>query len=336
MIRVAVDAMTAEKGVQEVVHGAIRALKEFPDLQVLLAGDPGVITPFLKKQNFGDRLVIVPATQVIGMDEEPGAAYKAKKDASVSVATRLIAEGRADAVTSPGNTGASLAAATFILGRIKGLRRPAIMALFPASHGSTALLDCGAWVDCKPEALVQWGLMGSVYMKEILGVENPRVGLLSIGEEESKGNTQVHETFPQMKNAAFNFIGNVEGRDLFNGRCDVCVCDGFVGNIVLKTAEGLGKMLMNSLKESFQNGSAFEKIGGLLAKPSFNRVRRRVSAEEAGGSVLLGVNGIFVITHGSANRVMMKNAIRVCYENARQDILRKITAVIDSREDLAQ
>jgi len=330
MIRVAVDAMTAEKGVHEVVHGAVRALKEYPDLKVLLVDDPAAMAPYLKKQDFGERLEIVPATQMIGMDEEPGAAFKAKKDASVSVTARLIKQGRADAATSPGNTGASLAAATLTLGRIKGLRRPAIMILMPSIHGCCALLDSGALVDCKSEDLVQWALMGSLYMSEVMGVKNPKVGLLSIGEEESKGNAQVFEATPLMKAAPFNFIGNVEGRDLFNGRCDVAVCDGFVGNIFLKAVEGIAKMIMNGIKESFKKGSFLEKIGGLLSKPTFNRFRKATSAEEQGGGPLLGLNGIFIITHGGATRVMIKNAIRVCYENVKHDMVRKMTAVIDA------
>lgn len=330
LVRVAVDAMTAEKGVQEVVHGAVRALKEYADLKVLLVGDPAAIQLHLKKHKFGDRLEIVPAMQVIGMDEEPGAAFKAKKDASVSVTARLIKQGRADAATSPGNTGASLAAATFTLGRIRGLRRPAIMILMPSSHGWCALLDSGALVDCKSVDLVQWALMGSLYMGEVMGVSNPRVGLLSIGEEEGKGNAQVFEAFPLMKAAPFNFIGNVEGRDIFNGRCDVAICDGFVGNIVLKTAEGISKMIMSGIKESFQKGSWFEKIGGLLSKPTFNRFRQKTSAEEQGGGPLMGLNGIFIITHGSATRVMIKNAIRVCYANVKHDMVRKMTEVIVS------
>jgi glycerol-3-phosphate acyltransferase PlsX len=330
MIRVAVDAMTAEKGVQEVVHGAVRALKEYPDLKVLLVGDPAAIQSYLKKQDFGERLEIVPAMEMIGMDDEPGAAFKSKKDASVTVAARLIKDGRADAATSPGNTGASLAAATFVLGRIRGLRRPAIMILMPSSHGWTALLDSGAVVDCKIEDLVQWALMGSLYMREVMGVANPRVGLLSIGEEESKGNAQVLEALPLMKAAPFNFIGNVEGRDIFNGHCDVAVCDGFVGNIVLKTAEGIAKMIMNGIKESFQKGSPLEKVGGLLSKPTFNRFKKRTSADEQGGGPLLGVNGIFIITHGGAGRVMIKNAIRVCYENVKQDMVNKLCAVIEA------
>jgi glycerol-3-phosphate acyltransferase PlsX len=330
MIKVAVDAMTAEKGVQEVVHGAVRALKEYPDLKVLMVGEPAAIQQHLKKQAFGERLEIVPASEVIGMDEEPGAAFKSKKDASVSVAARLVKEGRADAATSPGNTGASLAAATFILGRIKGLRRPAIMTLMPSSHGWTALLDSGAVVDCKSEDLVQWALMGSLYMGEVMGVPKPRVGLLSIGEEETKGNAQVFEAMPLLKAAPFNFIGNVEGRDLFNGNCDVAVCDGFVGNIVLKTAEGISKMIMGGIKESFQKGSPIEKIGALLSKPTFNRFRKKVSPDEQGGGPLLGVNGIFIITHGAASRVMIKNAVRLCYENVRHDMVKKLAAVIEA------
>jgi glycerol-3-phosphate acyltransferase PlsX len=330
MIRVAVDAMTAEKGVQELVHGVVRALKEFSDLKVLLVGDPSVIQPCLKSPDFNSRLEIVPATEVIGMDEEPGAAFKSKKDASVSVAARLVKEGKAEAAVSPGNTGASLAAATFILGRIKGLRRPAILTMMPSSHGWTALMDSGAVVDCKSEDLVQWALMGSLYMHEIMEIAEPRVGLLSIGEEEGKGNAQIQEATPLMKAAPFRYVGNVEGRDLFNGRCDVAVCDGFVGNIVLKTAEGIAKMIMNGLKESFQKGSWFEKFGALLSKPTFNRFRSRTSADEQGGGPLLGVNGIFIITHGTASRVMVKNAVRVCYENARRGIVEKLAAVIEA------
>jgi glycerol-3-phosphate acyltransferase PlsX len=339
LIRVAVDAMSAEKGVQEVVHGSMRALKDYPDLQVLLVGNPEMLQPHLeklKRQPVSKRLEIVPAREVIGMDEEPGAAFKSKKDASVSVATRLVADGKADAATSAGNTGASLAAASLILGRIKGLRRPAIMTLLPSSHGSTALLDSGAVVDCKPSDMVQWGLMGSVYMKEILGIEKPRVGLLSIGEEEGKGNAFVHESFPLMKKAPFQFIGNIEGRDFFNGHCDVGVCDGFVGNIVLKTAEGLGKMVMGGIKEAYQKGSPITKLGGLLSRAAFSRVRKQVSADEHGGAVLLGVNGIFIITHGAANRIMMKNAIRVCYENARHGILKKMTDVIHANPEAGE
>lgn len=330
MIRVAVDAMTAEKGVQEVVHGAVRALKEYADLKVLLVGEPAAIQAHLKNQKFGERLEIVAATEVIGMDDEPAAAFKAKKDASVSVAARLVKDGKADAATSPGNTGASLAAATFILGRIRGLRRPAIMILMPSSHGRTALLDCGAMVDSKSEDLVQWALMGSLYMKEIMSLPNPRVGLMSIGEEDSKGNNQVFETFPLMKAAPFNFIGNVEGRDIFNGKVDVIVCDGFVGNVVLKCAEGMAKMIMSGIKESYRKGSFLAKLGGLLSKKTFNRFRERTSADEQGGGPLLGVNGIFIITHGGAGRVMIKNAIRVCYENVKHDMVSKLTAVIDA------
>ena len=328
MIRVAVDTMTSEKGVQEGVHGAIRALKEYKDLQVILVGDPAQVKTHLRGKNYGERLEIFPAMEIIGMDEEPGAAFKAKKDASVTVAARLVQEGKADAACSPGNTGASLAAATFVLGRIKGVRRPSLMTLMPSSHGSTALLDSGAVVDCKIEDLVQWGIMGSLYMKEVRGFKEPRVGLLSIGEEEGKGNSFVRDTLPLMKAAPFNFMGNVEGRDIFNGRCEVVVCDGFVGNVVLKTAEGIAKMIIAGLKESFLKGNVVEKFGGLLSRSAINRFKGRVSADELGGAILMGVNGIFVISHGAASRIMMKNAIRLCYECAKQDITAKLVAQI--------
>jgi glycerol-3-phosphate acyltransferase PlsX len=172
--------------------------------------------------------------------------------------------------------------------------------------------------------------MGSLYMGEVMGIKNPRVGLLSIGEEDSKGNSQVMEVRPLLKAAPFNFIGNVEGRDMFNGHCDVAVCDGFVGNIVLKTAEGISNMIMSGIKESFRRGSLFEKVGGLLSRPTFHRFRKKVSADEQGGGPLLGVNGIFIITHGKAGRVMIKNAIRLCYENVKHDMVKKLAAVIEA------
>ncbi len=333
-VRVAVDAMTSEKGVLQAVLGAQLALQEFADLKVILVGDPTQLEPLVHAQRFGDRLEIVPSRETIGMEDEPGAAFKAKKDASVSVANRLVAEGKADAVMSPGNTGASLTASTLILGRVKGVRRPAIMTLLPSSHGSTALLDSGAVVDCRPEDLLQWGLMGSIYMKEVRGIQQPRVGLLSIGEEDHKGNALTKESLPLLKQTNLNFIGNIEGRDLFNGHCDVAVCDGFVGNVVLKTAEGLAKMVLNGLKESFLKSNFLVKIGGFLSKPAFHSFRKRVSADDAGGAVLLGVNGVSVIAHGAANKIMIKNAIRVAHECVRLGVIGKIKIALENSPEV--
>lgn len=314
--------MTSELGVEEAVHGIFDALAQLPDLHVLAVGQPEILQPLLAAGPAGlrARAELVPAAEVIGMDEEPGAAFKAKKDASVSVACRLVKEGRADGALSPGNTGASMAAATLLLGRIPGVRRPAILTPMPNGHGYTGLLDAGAVVDCRPEDLVQFAVMGSLYMEYVMGIKEPRVGLLSIGEEDKKGNAQVLETLPLLKAAPIRFIGNVEGRDVFNGHCDVAVCDGFVGNIVLKTAEGVGKMMLGVLKEQYKAQGLLAKLGGLLSQPVFNALKKRVNPDETGGAALLGVAGNFIITHGHSNRIMIKNGLRVAAECARQDV----------------
>jgi glycerol-3-phosphate acyltransferase PlsX len=217
-----------------------------------------------------------------------------------------------------------MAAATLTLGRIEGVRRPAIMTLMPNGKGFTGLLDSGAVTDCRPEDLVQWAIMGSLYMQNIRGVARPRVGLLSIGEEDKKGNAQTLETLPLLRQTALNFIGNVEGRDLFNACCDVVVCDGFVGNVVLKTAEGLAKAILGELRAEYERASPLGKLGGLLSKPVFNGLRKAFSADEAGGAALLGVDGNFIITHGHSNRVMLRNALRVASECIAHDLTAKM------------
>lgn len=325
-MRVAVDVMTSEKGVSESLEGVFLALRHDPALFVLAVGIPEVVIPLMQGHPFGERLALAPASEVIGMNDDPGAAFKAKKDASVTVTARLVKEGKADAGISPGNTGASMTAATLVLGRIEGVRRPAIVTLMPNGNGFTALLDSGAVVDCKADDLVQWGMMGSIFMQRVRGVNKPRVGLLSIGEEDKKGNLQTLEALPLMREASFNFVGNVEGRDLFNGHCDVAVCDGFVGNVVLKTAEGLSKMMLGQLKDAYQSSGLLSKLGGLLSKPVFRAVGKKVSPDEVGGAPLLGVAGNFVITHGSANRTMIKNAVLVAHQCALQNMVGTISA----------
>ncbi len=326
-MRIALDAMTSELGVEEAVHGLFDALAELPELTVLAVGQPSVLQPLLDKGPAGlrARVELVPASEVIGMDEEAGAAFKAKKDASVSVAARLVKEGKADGALSPGNTGASVIAATLLLGRVSGVRRPAILTPLPTGSGYCGLLDAGGVVDARPDDLVQWGVMGSVYMEHVLHVKAPRVGLLSNGEEESKGNAQTLEALPLMKAAPIRFIGNVEGRDLFNGHCDVAVADGFTGNIVLKTAEGLAKMMLGQLKELYLSKGLLAKLGAALSRPVFKALMARVSPDNTGGGPLLGVAGNFIITHGRANRVMIKNGLRVAAECARQDLTGRIT-----------
>jgi glycerol-3-phosphate acyltransferase PlsX len=270
------------------------------------------------------RAILAPAGEVIGMDEEPGQAYKTKKDASVSVACRLVKDGLAQAAVSPGNTGASMAAATLTLGRVEGVRRPAIMTLLPNGKGSTGLLDSGAVTDCRPEDLVQWAVMGNLYLQHVRGLQRPRVGLLSIGEEDKKGNALTLEALPLLREAPLHFIGNVEGRDIFNGHCDLVVCDGFVGNVVLKTAEGLAKTILGELRKEYEQAGPLGKLGGLLSKPVFGRLRKTLNPDEAGGAALLGVAGNFIITHGHSNRLMLRNALRVASECISHDLTAKM------------
>jgi glycerol-3-phosphate acyltransferase PlsX len=326
-VRIALDAMTSELGVEEAVHGLFDALALLPELHVIAVGQPAVLEPLIAKgpAALRSRVEIAPASEIIGMDDDPGAAFKSKKDASVSVAARLVREGKADGALSAGNTGASVIAATLLLGRISGVRRPAILTPLPTGTGYCGLLDAGGVVDARPDDLVQWGIMGSVYMEHVLHVANPKVGLLSNGEEETKGNTQTLEALPLMKQAPIRFIGNVEGRDLFNGHCDVAVADGFTGNVVLKTAEGIAKMMLGQLKEQYQTRGIFAKLGGLLSRPVFKGLMKRVSPDYTGGGPLLGVAGNFIITHGRANRIMIMNGLRVAAECAREDLVGRLT-----------
>jgi glycerol-3-phosphate acyltransferase PlsX len=269
------------------------------------------------------------------MDEEPGTAFKAKKDASVSVAARLVKEGRADGALSAGNSGASMAAATLILGRVPGVRRPAIFTPLPSSRGYCGLLDSGAVVDCRAEDLVQFAVMGAIYMQQVLGVQDPRVGLLSIGEEDKKGNAQTLAALPLLRQAGLNFTGNVEGRDLFNGVCDVAVCDGFVGNVVLKTAEGISKLLLTELKQEYARQGLWAKVGGALSRPVFKAMMTRMSPDSGGGGPLLGVDGVFIITHGKANRTMVMNGLKVAAKCARQDVPGRLRAAFSGSEQAA-
>ncbi|HXB96785.1 MAG TPA: phosphate acyltransferase PlsX [bacterium] len=328
-MKIALDAMTSELGVAEAVLGLFDALAVDPDLEVLAVGSTQVLEPLLQAgpAALRSRVQLVEAPDVIAMEEEQAVTFKSKKDsASVAVAARLVKDGQAQGAVSPGNTGASVMAATLLLGRVPGVRRPAILTPLPHGHGYCGLLDAGGVVDCRPDDLVQWAIMGSVYMEHVMHVASPKVGLLSNGEEDSKGNTQTLEALPLMRLAPIRFIGNVEGRDLFNGHCDVAVADGFVGNVVLKTAEGMAKMIMGQLSEGYGSAGPLGKLGGLLSKPVFRRLRSRMSPDEIGGGPLLGVAGNFIISHGRANRVMIKNALRVAAECARQDLAGRLAA----------
>lgn len=313
MMRVAVDAMGGDFAPDEIVAGAVEAAKEY-DCDIVLVGDESAIREALNRHSRWSelRIEIHHASQVIDMHDQPGAAVRKKKDASVVVATRLVKERKCDVVIAAGSTGAAAAAALLGLGRIEGIERATIATPLPNLAGTTILLDSGANVDSKPKHLVQSAIMGSIYAQYIMHIKNPRVGLLNIGEEDSKGNEQALATYPLLKQLkTVHFIGNVEGRDIPKGTADVVVCDGFVGNVVLKFGEGLASAIMTLIKDAFIDGGWLARIGAALALPALKGLKQKLDYAEYGGAPLLGVNGGFIICHGSSKAKAIKNAIRV-------------------------
>jgi glycerol-3-phosphate acyltransferase PlsX len=266
------------------------------------------------------------------MDEHPASSVRKKKGSSIVQANLLVKEGSAQAVVSAGSTGAAMAASLLYLGRIKGIDRPAIASVLPTMKGGTVLLDVGANVDCKPQYLLQFAIMGNLYASKILGIIKPRVGLLNIGEEETKGNELTLAAFPLLRQSGIDFIGNVEGREVFSGDIDVIVCDGFVGNIVLKTSEGLAMALKSMIKQEI-SCSITAKLGILLTLPSLKRFRQRIDYTEYGGAPLLGINGISVISHGSSTAKAIKNAIRVAADAVENGLVSSIRADIEKGQD---
>lgn len=322
-MKVAVDVMGTDYGPEQIVMGAVQAAEAYK-CTVYLVGDSQQISEILTKnnKNIDEYIQIKHASEVIEMTEHPGSAVRKKKDSSIVVATRLVKTGECDAVISAGSTGAAVAAALFGLGRIPGIERPTIATPIPNEKGATVVLDSGANVDSKPQHLAQSALMGSIYAKYVLNIDNPRVGLLNIGEEETKGNEQAIETYPLLKgNEYINFIGNVEGRDITNGSVDVVVCDGFVGNIVLKLAEGLSKTIINLLRNALTNSGFVAKIGAMLIMPALKGLKSKLDPAEYGGAPLLGVNGEFIICHGSSGAKAIKNAVRVSMEFNRSNAI---------------
>ncbi len=310
--RIALDAMGGDDAPAAIVAGAILAQTELADVDVILVGDPDRIQACLNQHPNAPKIEIVPAEGTIEMHEEPLGALRRKPKASINVSMQLVKEGKADAVVSAGHSGAAMAAALLRLGRLRGIDRPAIAAVFPTNRAdkSVLILDVGANVDCRPKYLEQFAVMGSVYSQCVLGVEIPKVGLLNIGEEESKGNEvalKAHEGLQQ--NEHINFVGNAEGRDVLSGNFDVIVCDGFVGNILLKFAEAVGNIVVQMLKEELPRGIN-GKIGTALLKPNLKRLKKRIDAAEHGGGLLLGVEGVCIISHGSSDAFSIANAIR--------------------------
>ncbi len=321
--KIAIDAMGGDYAPGEIIAGALKAQAEL-DVDVLLVGDQVQIETYIK-QHFpsSPTVEIVPSEGTIEMEEEPLSALKRKPKASINVAMDLVKQKRADAVVSAGHSGAAMASALLRLGRLRGIDRPAIGAVFPTKilGKSVIVLDVGANVDCRPKFLEQFAIMGSIYSQDVLGVKEPKVGLLNIGEESSKGNEVALQTYEKLQqNTLINFAGNAEGRDVLSGNFDVIVCDGFVGNVLLKFAEAVGGLILNILKEELPKGWR-GKLGTLLLTPNLKRIKERIDHDERGGALLLGVNGICIISHGSSNADSICNAIRLAKESIDSQVL---------------
>lgn len=333
-MKIAVDAMGGDYAPEEVVLGAIEAVKSY-SLDVVLVGDTNKIKEVLNRYGEKDNshLSIVHASQVIDMGEHPAQAIRKKKDASIVVATQLVKDGACDAVVAPGSTGAAVTAALLGLGRIKGIERPCIATPIPSKKGITVLLDSGANANSKPKHLVEGAIMGSHYAKYILGVDKPTVGLLNIGEEASKGNELAQATYPLLeKLKTISFYGNVEGRDIPKGTVDVVVCDGFVGNVILKFGEGMAMFIIRLVKDTIKSSGFIAKLGALAVYPALRTLKKRLDFTEYGGAPLLGVDGSFIICHGSSKAKAIKNAIRVAGELAQQDVVGHIRKSIEEEE----
>lgn len=319
--------MGGDYGLSVIVPAAVSAARS--GLPITLVGDEYMIRSELEKLDTGSCTIdVVHASQVVTMEDKPADAMRRKKDSSIQVACRLVKEGKADGVVSAGNSGATVACGMFTIGRIKGVLRPGMAGILPTEKNPMVLLDVGANVDCKPEHLFQYGLMADVLARDVLGYDKPRIGLLTIGEEEGKGNTLVKTSYEMLKNSSLNFVGNIEGRDIFTGDVDVAVCDGFVGNVALKLSEGLASSLGNLLKGELKR-DIVSKIGAMLAMKAFKRFGRLVDKSEYGGAPVLGLKGIVLVCHGKADSRAVERAIEMAATFVKND------AVAHLREGLA-
>ena len=330
-LRIALDAMGGERGPEEMVAGAIQAVEE-SDLDVVLIGDENVLSRILQNTpQASSRLHIVHASQTVSMNESPFEAIRRKKDSSIIRAFELIKNGKADGVVSAGNSGATMASAIKSLGRLEKIARPGIASIFPTLKNPLVMMDVGANVDCRPQHLFQFGVMGSAFSDNLFQIRKPSIGLLSIGEEGGKGNVLVKKAHELFSNSSLNFIGNVEGRDIFQGDVDVIVCDGFVGNVCLKVSEGLAEAIISMLRTEMSK-SFMAKIGYLLARQAFRNFGKRVDYAEYGGAPLLGVNGTGIICHGRSNAKAIKNAIKVAAEMIRGRVNGHIVQLLSESE----
>ena len=329
-MKIALDAMGGDNAPLETIKGAVAALEEVSELELVLVGKKEVIEAELSKYKYNkEKIEIVDAREIIEMTDEPVVAVKSKKDSSMNRTLELVKDGTVSASVSAGNTGALITASQLKLKRIKGVLRPAIATMFPNKKGHMLMLDVGATADCKPEFLNQYAMMGSKYMEILLGRKNSKVGLLNIGTEEGKGNEVTREAYNLLKeNKSINFVGNVESTEVMNGNIDVVVTDGFTGNMVLKTAEGIGKFILDVIKTEVSK-SFINKLGALLLMPALKVVKSKMDSSEYGGAIFLGLNGISIKAHGNSDAVAIKNAIKVAEKFAKLNFVEEMKKVID-------
>lgn len=336
-VKVAVDAMGGDNAPVEIVKGAVEAVNASSKVKVYLVGLPETLEKELAGYTYQqEQMEIVPASEIIETAEPPVMAIRKKKDSSLVKALNLVKDGTCDAFVSAGSTGATLVGGQVIVGRIKGVERPPLAPLIPTETGCSLLIDCGANVDARPSHLVQFAKMGSVYMEHVMGVKNPKVGVVNIGAEEEKGNALVKETFPLLKNCPdINFIGSVEARDIPAGAADVVVCEAFTGNVILKTYEGVGATLIKKVKEGMMT-SFRSKIGAFLVKPALKQTLKTFDLEQYGGAPLLGLKGLVVKTHGSSKSIEIKNSILQCITFTEQKINEKIKEMLLTEEAVSE
>lgn len=329
LVKVAVDAMGGDNAPKEVVKGAVEAVNNIDNLEVILVGKEEQVNAELKGYQYdSNRVKVVNATEVIGFNEPPAFAVKKKRDSSIVVAMMMVRKGEADAFISAGSTGAILVGGLAYIGRIKGVERPPLATLIPTENGASLLIDCGANVDARPSHLVQFAKMGSLYMENLCGVKSPKVGIVNIGTEEEKGNALVKETYPLLKECdSINFVGSVEARDIPKGSVDVIVCEAFVGNVILKLYEGTASTLLKKIKGGLMS-TFISKIGTLLAKKALKNTLKEFDTSQYGGAPLLGLNGLAVKTHGNSTYVEIYNSIKQCVSFVENDINGKIKEFI--------
>ncbi len=327
-MRIVLDAMGSDTHPEPELQAAVEASNLFRE-EIILVGPEELLKPRLQDLG-GDKVRVVHAPEVIEMTDKPAENARRKTQNSMAVGMDLIKSGEGDAFVTAGNTGGAMATALFRLGRIRGVMRPGLTALFPVKDGHCVVVDIGANAECKPEYLLQFALMGSLYAQKVLNRKSPRVGLLSNGEEAGKGNTLVKETYPLLENSGLNFIGNIEGKELFGGQVDVAVTDGFTGNILLKSSEAVAKLLVDLLKQEIYR-STRTKIGGALAKPAFDALKKIMDPAEVGAAPLLGIDGLVFVGHGRSNAHALVSAIKVARSAVEADLLESIRTAISER-----